>query len=174
MRLPNGMIPRNLRPVSDLLFSFGIERFDRAAKLGEVGADAGVGVDRLDRPVEEAVRGAGGFGDFLAAHRGQLIDLLAEFGAVRVERGKFVDELGDAIVELAGLVALQRHQPGGFGGDDRLERLGRVELQLGRGCGVGRGFTCHGLSRSLSLLRAGGGWTDRRPPRKSTSTVLYI
>ena len=37
----------------------GIEILDGAAQLGEVGADAGVLVDRLDRPVEEAVRMAG-------------------------------------------------------------------------------------------------------------------
>ena len=83
----------------------GIELLDRAAKLGQVGADAGVAVDRLDRPVEEAVRGAGGLGDFLAAHRGQLVDLLAESGLFAVERGQLVDELGDLAVELAGLLA---------------------------------------------------------------------
>ena len=88
------MMPRNLRV---LVASFGIERLDRAAKLGQVGADAGVLVDRLDRPVEEAVGRAGGLGDFLAAHRGQLVDLLAEFGAVAVERGQLVDELGDRL-----------------------------------------------------------------------------
>ena len=91
------MIPRSLRGLARFL---GVERFDGATKLGQVGADAGVLVDRLDRPVEEAVRGAGGLGDLLAAHRGQLIDLLAELGAVGIERGELVHELPDALVEL--------------------------------------------------------------------------
>ncbi len=71
----------------------GVEGFHGPAKLDQVGADPGVLVDGLDRPVEEAVRRAGGLGDLLAAHRGQLIDLLAELGAVGVERRKLVDEL---------------------------------------------------------------------------------
>ena len=119
-----------------------IERFDGAPKLGEVGADPGVLVDRLDRPVEEAVRRAGGFGDFLAAHRGQLVDLLAEFRAVGIERGQLIDELADALVELARFLGLERDQPRGLGGRDRLKRLGRVELELG--LGFGRRFGGHG------------------------------
>ena len=111
----------------------GIELLDRPAQLGQVGADAGVGVDRLDRPVEEAIGGARGLGDFLAAHGGQRIDLLAEFGAVRIERGELVDELLDLLLELADLVALQWHQARGLGRGDRLERLGRLQLELGRG-----------------------------------------
>ena len=55
-RLPNGMMPRNLRAGQRLPLAFGSSVLDRAAKLGQVGADAGVAVDRLDRPVEEAVR----------------------------------------------------------------------------------------------------------------------
>ena len=85
-----------------------VERFDGPAKLGQVGADAGVLVDRLHRPVEEAVRRAGRLGDLLAAHRRQLVDLLAEFGAVGIERGKLVDELRDALVEFGRLLGSSR------------------------------------------------------------------
>ena len=122
----------------------GIERFDGAAKFGQIGTDPGIAVDRLHRPVEEAVRRARGLGDFLAAHRGQLVDLLAEIGAIAVERGEFVDELGDLVVELAGLVSLQRHQARGFVHRHRLKRVGRIELDLGCGRGVDRCF-CAGL-----------------------------
>ncbi len=77
-----------------LVASFGSKRLHGAAKLGQVGADAAVLVDRLDRTVEKAVRRSGRFGDFLAAHGGQLIDLLAELGTVGIKGGKLVHELG--------------------------------------------------------------------------------
>ena len=131
--------PEELRGLGRFL---GVERFDGAAKLGQVGADAGVLVDRLDRPVEETVRGARRLGDFLAAHGGQLVDLLAELRAVGIERRKLVDELGDALVELARLLLLQRDEARRLGRRDRLERLRRIELQLGRGfsCVLGHLF----------------------------------
>ena len=121
------MIPRILRV---FVASFGIERFDGAPKLGQVGADAGVLVDRLDRAVEEAVRRAGGFGDLLAAHRGQLVDLLAEFRAVGIERGELVDELPDALVELARLLGLQRDQPRASAGATGCSASGGSSLSL--------------------------------------------
>ena len=43
---------------------------------------------------------AGRLGDLLAAHRGQLVDLLAEFGRVGVERDQLVDEGVDLLLEL--------------------------------------------------------------------------
>ena len=58
-------------------------------------------VDRLDRPVEEAVGMAGRLGDLLAAHRRQLVDLLAEIGRVGVERDQLVEERVDLVLELA-------------------------------------------------------------------------
>ena len=155
MRLPNGMMPRRFPGLARLL---GIERFDGAAKLGQIGADAGVLVDRLDRPVEEAVRGAGGFGDLLAAHRGQLVDLLAELRAVGIERGELVDELADALVELARLLALERDEAGRLGGSDRLKRFRRVQVQLrlGRGLGRGRRVGGHAQNPFSALVRRGG------------------
>ena len=122
-----------------------VEVLDGAAKLGQIGADASVTIDRLDRPVEEAVGRAGGLCDFLAAHRRQLVDLLAEIGAVAVERSQLVDELGDLLVELAGLLAFQRHQAGGLVDGNRLQRFGRVKLELGRGLGFGCRFAGHDL-----------------------------
>ena len=111
----------------------GIERLDGTAKLGQVGADPGVAVDRLDRAVEESVRSACGLRDLLAAHRGQRIDLFPELGRIAVKRGEFVDELGDLAVEFAGLGVLQWDESGSLMNRDRLERLGRVELDLGGG-----------------------------------------
>ena len=168
-----GNDPEELAAGERLAVLLGVELLDRAAKLGQVGADAGVAVDRLDRAVEEAVRGAGGFGDFLAAHRGQLVDLLAEFGAVAVERGKLVDELGDLLVELAGLLVLQRNEAGGFLHGDRLQRLGRLQLDLGRGGGRGLGRRVRWpWSIRPSLPCCGGGWTARPPRARGLSTVL--
>ncbi len=159
-----------------MVASFGIERFDRAAKLGQIGADAGVLVDRLDRPVEKAVGRARGLGDLLAAHGGQLIDLLAEFGAVGIERGELIDELRNALVELGGFVRLERDEAGGFGRRDRLQRLGRVELELGRGLGGGLGgFGSHGSFLSLPFCGAAQGRsTARRTPHWSFSCIISV
>ncbi len=95
-------------------------------------------VDRLDRPVEEAVGSARGLGDFLAAHRGQLIDLLAELRAVGVEAGQFINELRDATVELGRFLGLQRDEARRLGRRNRLERIGRIELELRRSACSGR------------------------------------
>ena len=158
------MMPEKLAGLGRFL---RIERFDRAAKLGQIGADPRVLVDRLDRPVEEAVGCAGRLGDFLAAHRRQLIDLLAEFRAVGVERRQLVDELVDAPVELGRLLGLERDKPGRFRRRDRVQRLGRVELELRRGRGLGGGFRGHRPSSSLSP----GSHGERLPPR--ASGLLY-
>ena len=74
-------------------------------------------------------------GDLLAAHIGQLVDLLAEFGAVGVGGDQLVDELVDDRLQLRLHAFLDRHQPGRLGRLDRLQRLGRLELQLGLGLG---------------------------------------
>ncbi len=93
-----GNDPQELAAGQRLAVLLGIERLNRAAKLGKVGAYTGVAVDRLDRPVEEAVGCPSRFGNLLAAHRRQRVDLLAEFGAVAVKRGQLVHELGDFLV----------------------------------------------------------------------------
>ena len=119
------MIPRNLTGLGRFL---GIERFDGAAELGEIGADAGILVDRLDRAVEETVGRACRLGNLLAAHRGQLIDLLAEFRTIRIQFGEFVDELRDALVELGGFLGFEGNQARRFGRRKGLKRIGRVEF----------------------------------------------
>ncbi len=85
-------------------------------------------------------------GDLAPAHIGELIDLLAEFGAVGVNRDEFVDEAADALVELGGLRAVERYQAGRLlernGGDRRRRR------QLDR-C-VGHGLRCHRCPIPLS------------------------
>jgi hypothetical protein len=132
----------------------GIELLDGSPELGQVRADAGIAVDCLDRAIEEAVRSAGGFRDLLAAHGGELIDLLAEVRAVRIQAGKFVDELRNALVELADLFRLQWNEPGRVGRGDRLKRLGRVKLELGVGPGLGCRFSRHiSLEFSIGRLR---------------------
>ena len=70
-------------------------------------------------------------GDLLAAHRGQLIDLLAEIGRVGVERDQLVDEGVDLLLELALLLLLQRHQARRLLGLDDLQRLRRLQRQRG-------------------------------------------
>ena len=135
-----------------------IERFDRTSELRQVGADAAVLVDCLDRAIEEAVGGAGRLGDFLAAHRRQLVDLLAELGAVAVEGGKLLDELLDTLVELADFLVLERNQAGGLGRCDRLKRFRRVELELAlglRGC-LGHLFMPFPCSRRVGSRVNGG------------------
>ena len=117
----------------------GIEILDGLAERGEIGADAGILVDRLDRPVEEAVGGAGRLGDLLAAHRGELIDLLAEFGRIGVERDQLVDEGVDLRLELGLLLLLQRHEARGLLGLDVLERRRRLQGQRGAAVGFGLG-----------------------------------
>ena len=136
--------------------ALGVELLDGAAKLGEVRADARVLVDRLDRAVKEAVRSASGLGDLLAAHRGQLIDLLAEFWAVGVEGGQLIDELIDAPVKLAGLLGLERDEAGRLRRRKRIERFGRIELQLRRGLGLGRRVRGHLFFLVQALVRATG------------------
>ena len=149
----------------------GIQLFDGAAKLGQVGADAGILVDRLDRAVEEAVRRAGGFGDLLAAHRGQLVDLLAEFRAVGVERGELVDELRDALVELARFLGLERNQPGGFGRRDRLQAprarssFSLVLVSVAGSVAMITSFHCHG-----GAVADG----ERRQPRRARAFGCII
>ena len=104
-----------------------IERFHRAPELRQVGSDPAVLVDCLHRPVEEAVGRAGRLGHLLAAHRRQLIDLLAELGAVGVEPGELIDELGNALVELGRFLGLERDQARRFGWSDRL----RIRVRSG-------------------------------------------
>src|SRR5207253_4318898 len=107
-----------------------IQRLASAAKPGKIGTDPAVLVDCLDRAVEEPVGGARRFRDFLAPHGGQLIDLFAELGAVRIEFSELVDELRNAVVELARLLGLERDESRRFGSWHGLERVGRLELEL--------------------------------------------
>ena len=147
----------------------GIERFDRSAKLGEIGADARVLVDRLHRPVEKAVRGAGGLADLFAPHRGQLVDLLAEFGAVGIEARKLIDELCHALVELGRFLGLERDQAGGFRRHDGLQRFRWIKLQLGRGGRRSLGSRCGRHQSFLSQPLCGA-----RPEWSTSSGALLL
>jgi hypothetical protein len=91
---------QDLPRAAELALAAGVEVLDGAAKLEQVGADSGVLVDRLDRTVEETVRMAGGLGNLLAAHVGQLVDFLARTPGVGVGRDQLVDELVDDGLEL--------------------------------------------------------------------------
>ena len=168
-RFPNGMIPRSLR---GLVASLRVERLDRAAKLGQVGADAGVLVDRLDRPVEEAVGRAGGLGDLLAAHGGQLIDLLAEFRAVAVERRQLVDELRDALVELAVSSVFNGTRPGASAGAIGCSASGGSSLSLVAVLVSVRRFGGH--RHPLLRLKRQGRVNGGPAPRKGLSCIIGI
>ena len=148
-----------------------VQGFHCPAKLGQVGADAGILVDRLHRPVEEAVRSACSFGNLLAAHGRQLIDLLAEFRAVGVERGKLIDELRYALIEFGSLLGLQRDQTGSLRDRDSLQRFGGIELQLRRG----RGLRCRSVAIQsiLSVPLARQAATVNGSPSRARSFQLY-
>ena len=142
-------------------------------KFRQIGADPRILVDRLDRPVEEAVRCAGRLRNLLAAHGGELIDLLAEFRAVRIERRELVDELIDALVELARFLRLQRNEAGSLRRRDRVERFRRIELQLRRRLGLGGRIRGHLKVLVLRLEAAGqGGRLPRVAQAASSSGVL--
>ncbi|MFP5330278.1 MAG: hypothetical protein ACLGHC_09135, partial [Alphaproteobacteria bacterium] len=83
---------------------------------------------------------AGRLGNLLAAHAGQLVDLLAELGRVGVERDQLADEAVDLLLEQVLLLLLERDQSGGLLGLDRLERLRRIQRQRAGGLGGGLGL----------------------------------
>ena len=76
---------------------------------------------------------------------------LPNSGLLEFERGQLVDELVDPLVELVGLLALEGDQAAASAAADRLERLGRVELQLRR------------CSRLVRRLCSAVGWPSRNP-----------
>src|SRR3546814_17397829 len=94
----------------------------------------------------------------LAAHVGDLVDALAEFGRILVLRDEIVDEAVDALLQLRFLLGGQRHQPGGLFGRDGGQRFGRGQLQL-----VGRG-------RRRTFLAHSGRSEERRVGKECVST----
>ena len=153
-RIPERDDPENL---AGLRCSLRVQRFHRAAQFRQICADARVLVDRLDRTVEEAVRCARRLGNLLAAHGGELVDLLAEFRAVGVECRQFLDELIDALVELARFFRLQGNEARSLAGRNWVERFRRIELQLRRGLGLGGRIRGHVKVLVLRLEAAGQG-----------------
>src|SRR5690606_11355064 len=94
-----------------------VEPLDRGAQFDQMLAEVGVAVHRADRAVEEAVRMARRLQHLLAAHVGDLVDLLPESGRIDVLRDKVVDEAVDALAELRFLLGRQRDEARGlFGG----------------------------------------------------------
>src|SRR3546814_12632917 len=77
-----------------------VEPLDRRAQLDQILADVGVAVHRADRSVEKAVRMARRLQHLLAAHVGDLVDLLPEGGRIDVLRDDVVDKSGDACAKL--------------------------------------------------------------------------
>ena len=169
---PEGNDPQELAAREGLAVLLRIQLFDRTAEFRQIGADAGIAVDRLDGSVEEAVRCPGRLGNLLAAHRSQLIDLLAEFRAVGIERRELVDEFGDLLVEFADFLILEGNEARRFLHRDRLQRFGRLQLDLGRGGGrrsrIRLGFAGHVQSFSSRLRR---GW-NARPSRARAYTFI--
>ncbi len=79
--------------------------------------------------------------DFLAAHIGELVDLLAEFGRIGIDRDQILDEAVDLGLQLALVLLGDRNQSRSLLGRDMRHRIGRgqVESGLGRRRGRGRG-----------------------------------
>jgi hypothetical protein len=78
-------------------------------------------------------------GDLLAAHAGDLVDLLAEVWRLGVERDQLVDEPLDLLLERRLLLRLDRDEAGRLLGHDHRHRIGRGQLEFGRR-GLGRGL----------------------------------
>ncbi len=76
-------------------------------------------------------------GDLLAAHIGDLIDLLAKFGRIGIERGELAHEDVDPLVELALLALVDRHEAGGLLGRHHGHRIGRRQVEFDVGLGFG-------------------------------------
>ena len=89
--------------------------------------------------LEEPVRLVRRLQHFLAAHVGDLVDLLAEGGRIDVLCDEVVDESIDAFLELRFLFGRQRDEAGGLFGGNCGHGIGRGQLQLvGRGCRRGQ------------------------------------
>ena len=76
--------------------------------------------------------------DLLLTHAGDLIDLFAEFGRIGIDRDQIGNEAVDLLVELRLLFGRNGDQPGGFVQGNFGHRIGRGQLEIGRG--PGRGF----------------------------------
>ena len=118
---------------AQLALAAGIEFLDRAAQFGKIGADAAVLVHRSNRSVEEAVRHAGRRRDLLAAHVGELVDLLAEFRRIGVDGHQFGDEAIHLVIQLRSLFLRQRNEARSLFRSDARHRIGRGEFQIIRG-----------------------------------------
>ena len=116
-----------------------IEFLNRAAERRKVGPNARVLVHRANRPIEKAVGHARGSGNFLSAHVGQLIDLLAEFRALRIDRDKIRDESIDLGFELAAVFLRDRNQSRGLRRRNDGHRIGRRQRDRAHRGGFGRG-----------------------------------
>ena len=127
-----------------------IEILDHATQFGEVGTDAFILVHRPQGAVEEAVGMTRCRHDFLAAHIGQLVDLLAEFGRIGILREQVLDETVDFLLKLALHLFANRNESGSLFRRDLRHRIGRGQLQIE----IGRGF-CFGRAHSCSLLPVG-------------------
>jgi hypothetical protein len=88
-------------------------------------------VHRPDRTIEEAIRHARRRADFLATHRGQLVDPLAEFGAGGILCQKVGHEGFGTGFELVARVLGHGNEPGGLLGRNHGHRLGRGQLDPG-------------------------------------------
>jgi hypothetical protein len=94
------MIPNSFCLVVRLPAFRRIKIFDRAAQFGKVRTNALTVIHLADRAVKKAVRLPGCFHDFLATHIGQLVNTLAEFGAVHVLREQIGNIAFDFVGEL--------------------------------------------------------------------------
>ncbi len=110
-----------------------IEIFDDPAQFGQICADAFVLVHGPHRAIQETVGHAGRGHDFLAAHIGQLVDLLAELRRIRILRNQVFDKPVDLGFQLALHLVRNRHQPGSLLRLDLGHRIGGRQVERGFG-----------------------------------------
>ena len=126
-----------------------IEVLDHAAQFGKIGADAFVLVHRAHRAVEETVGHVRRSHDFLAAHIGQLVDLLAEFGRIRILGDQIGDEAVDLGLQLAFHLVRDGYEARSLLRLDLGHGIGRREVEGGFGGSCGRRFRIAHGRRSL-------------------------
>ena len=148
----------------------GIQLFDHSAEFRQIGPDAFIPVHGPNGAIEKPVGHAGRSHDFLAAHIGQLVDLLPEFGRIGFLRQQVGHESLNLFVELRLLLICDGNQPGRLVGGHRRNRVGRSELEIEGGLGRGFGAAGHICARfpfAVSRIRA------RNHPM-TISTVLSL
>ena len=144
-----GNDPEELAPLAQPALFAGVQLFHNASQFGKIGAHAFILVHGPDRAVQKAIGMLRRGKDFLAAHIGELVDLLAKFGRIGIGRDQIGDEAFDFGGQLVFHLVLNGDQTGSFLDRDFRHGIGRRQFEIvfrGGLCLVGR-HSC-GLSAS--------------------------